>query len=77
VSRKEVPHQSIPKNYDVFAESPIETGINQYQIITVDKRDYELTKESAIAKNKLTIVLLSKIIKQKKTIYIMDRFKLS
>jgi len=42
VSGKEVSHQFIAKNYDVLADSPIETGINQYQNFTVDKRDYEL-----------------------------------
>lgn len=36
------PHRFKAANYDVVADSPIETGINQYREFTVDGRDYEL-----------------------------------
>jgi len=35
-------HQFIAKNYDVFVDSPIETGINEFHEFTVDGRAYEL-----------------------------------
>ncbi len=35
-------HQFIAKNYDVLVDSPIETGINEHYLFTVDNRNYEL-----------------------------------
>ena len=35
-------HQFIAKNYDVLADSPIETGINEHHKFTIEGRDYEL-----------------------------------
>lgn len=35
-------HQFIAKNYDVLADSPIETGVNEHHKFTVKGRDYEL-----------------------------------
>lgn len=36
------PHQFIAKNYDVLADSPVETGLNKFEAFTVDGREYEL-----------------------------------
>ncbi|WP_114324727.1 PDZ domain-containing protein [Candidatus Colwellia aromaticivorans] len=36
------PHQFIAKNYDVLADSPIETGINEHYKFSVDSLNYEL-----------------------------------
>ncbi len=35
-------HQFVAPNYDVLADSPIETGINQHLTFSADGRDYEL-----------------------------------
>ena len=35
-------NQFIAKNYDVLADSPIETGINKFETFSIDGRDYEL-----------------------------------
>ena len=35
-------HQFVAANYDVLADSPIETGINQHLTFSADGRDYEL-----------------------------------
>lgn len=35
-------HQFVAANYDVLADSPIETGINQHLTFAADGRDYEL-----------------------------------
>lgn len=42
VSGDKIAHQFTAKNYDILADSPIETGIHQYQHFTVDDRDYDL-----------------------------------
>jgi len=42
ISGKAVAHQFIAKDYDVLADSPIESGVHQFQNFTVDGRDYEL-----------------------------------
>ena len=42
VSGESIPHHFVAENYDVLADSPIETGIHQFQSFTVDSRDYEI-----------------------------------
>ncbi len=42
MTRGEGPHQFLAANYDVFADSPIETGIHQSFTFQVDSRNYEV-----------------------------------
>ncbi|EGM76115.1 Putative protease with the C-terminal PDZ domain protein [Rheinheimera sp. A13L] len=42
MDKKDNEHKFIAANYDVLADSPIETGINQHHNFQVDGRDYDL-----------------------------------
>ena len=42
MAKGENEHQFVAANYDVLADSPIETGINQHLTFTADGRDYDL-----------------------------------